>query len=153
MHTVNEIRYVAYGVPDLDSERAFYRDKWGLREVQADEDTAYFAAEGSDELYVVRLRKSPVKRVDVIGLAAISQEAVDELFCRVKAANCQIIFAPQALRSLGGGYGFRFFSPDGLSFERLPVAPRYRRRLVTSCSTPRNTKRRPNSSSMSSVFA
>jgi catechol 2,3-dioxygenase-like lactoylglutathione lyase family enzyme len=117
MSAVTEIRYVAYGVTDFESERTFYRDKWGLREVKADSETAYFAAAGSPDLFVVRLRKSTVKRVDVIGLAAPDRAAVDELFERVKGANCRIIFAPRELDSFGGGYGFRFFSPDGLSFE------------------------------------
>jgi catechol 2,3-dioxygenase-like lactoylglutathione lyase family enzyme len=117
MSAVSEIRYVAYGVPDFESERTFYRDKWGLREVKADGQSAHFAAAGSDELYVVRLRKSPVKRVDVISLAAPDRVSVDQLFERVKAAKCQIIFSPRALDAFGGGYGFRFFSPDGLSFE------------------------------------
>jgi catechol 2,3-dioxygenase-like lactoylglutathione lyase family enzyme len=117
MSAVTEIRYVAYGVTDFESERTFYRDKWGLREVKADSETAYFAAAGSPDLFVVRLRKSTVKRVDVIGLAAPDRAAVDELFERVQGANCRIIFAPRELDSFGGGYGFRFFSPDGLSFE------------------------------------
>jgi catechol-2,3-dioxygenase len=117
MNAVSEIRYVAYGVTDFESERAFYRDKWGLREVKADDHSAYFAALGSDELYVVRLRKSTVKRVDVISLAAPDRGAVDQLFEQVNAAQCKIIFAPRTLESFGGGYGFRFFSPDGLSFE------------------------------------
>ena len=131
MNSVTEIRYVAYGVPDFDSERLFYRDKWGLREVQADSDTAYLSAAGSEELYVVKLRKSPVKRVDVISLAAEHRAAVDELFERVTAASSKIIFPPRSLKSFGGGYGFRFFSPDGLPFEissdvargtRIPIA-------------------------------
>lgn len=117
MSAVNEIRYVAYGVPDLEGERAFYRQKWGLREVRADSEAVHFAAEGSDALYVVRLRQSAVKRVDVISLAANDRQTVDQLFQRVRTANCQVIFPPQSLRSFGGGYGFRFFSPDGLSFE------------------------------------
>jgi catechol-2,3-dioxygenase len=117
MSAVSEIRYVAYGVPDFESERSFYRDKWGLREVKADDATAYFAVAGSDELFVVRLRKSPVKRVDVISLAAPDRASVDQLFERVTAANCQIQFAPRALDQFGAGYGFRFFSPDGLPFE------------------------------------
>lgn len=117
MSAVSEIRYVAYGVPDFESERTFYRDKWGLREVKADHAFAYFAAAGCEELYVVRLRKSAVKRIDVISLAAPNRATVDQLFGRVQAAACQIIFAPRILHSFGGGYGFRFFSPDGLPFE------------------------------------
>jgi catechol 2,3-dioxygenase-like lactoylglutathione lyase family enzyme len=117
MSAVSEIRYVAYGVTDFESERSFYRDKWGLREVQADGQLAYFAADGSDELYVVKLRQASEKRVDVISLAAPGRAAINQLFERVQAANCRIIFPPRALDQFGGGYGFRFFSPDGLSFE------------------------------------
>ena len=117
MARVTEIRYVGYGVPELDAERAFYRDKWGLREVAADDSMAYFAAHGADELYVVRLRQSEQKRIDVIALAADSREDVDALFGQVEAAGCRTIFAPKPLDGLGGGYGFRFFSPDGLPFE------------------------------------
>jgi catechol 2,3-dioxygenase-like lactoylglutathione lyase family enzyme len=117
MSSITEIRYVAYGVPDFEGERTFYREQWGLREVKADAETAYFAADGGEELYVVRLRKSPIKRIDVISLAARDREAVKGLHERVKASGSQVIHAPQNLQSFGGGYGFRFFSPDGLSFE------------------------------------
>jgi catechol-2,3-dioxygenase len=132
MNAVSEIRYVAYGVTDFESECAFYRDKWGLRDVKSDAASAYFAAAGSDEPYVVRVRKSSVKRVDVIGFAAPDRAAVDQLFRQVQAAHCKIIFSPRELDVFGAGYGFRFFSPDGLSFEissdvargRLqPIAP------------------------------
>jgi len=117
MSKVTEIRFVGYGVPDLEAERAFYRDQWGLREVRATDDLVYFAADGNDEPYVVRLRKDPVKRIDVIGLATNTRADVDALHANVAHAGCRIIFAPKQLDSFGGGYGFRFFSPDGLSFE------------------------------------
>lgn len=117
MARVGEIRFVGYGVPDLEAERAFYRDKWGLREVCAQDGLVHFAAQGHDELYVVRLRSAPEKRIDVIGLVADSAAAVDELFSRVRDAKCRIIFTPKPLETLGGGYGFRFFSPDGMAFE------------------------------------
>jgi catechol 2,3-dioxygenase-like lactoylglutathione lyase family enzyme len=117
MNAVSEIRSVAYGVPDLESERAFYRDKWGLREVKADDKSAWFAAAGSDELYVVRLRQSTLKRVELISLAAPDRGSVDQLFKQVEAAKCRIMFAPRELDGFGAGYVFRFFSPDGLPFE------------------------------------
>ena len=117
MSKVSEIRYVGYGVTDLERERAFYRDHWGLKEVAERDGMVYFAAEGSDELCVVRLRPSCENRIDVIALAADSRSDVDVLYERVSAQGCQIIFAPQTLSGFGGGYGFRFFSQDGLSFE------------------------------------
>jgi catechol 2,3-dioxygenase-like lactoylglutathione lyase family enzyme len=117
MSRVSEIRFVGYAVADLAAEAAFYEHQWGLRAVAAPEGMKYLAAEGHDELYVVRLRQAAERSVDVIALATGSQGDVDALHAKVADAGCRIIFAPRALDSLGGGYGFRFFSPDGLPFE------------------------------------
>lgn len=117
MSRVSEIRYVAYGVTDLETERRFYRDDWGLIEVAERDGQVYFAAEGGEEFCVVRLRQAPEKRIDTIGLAAGSRHDVDALFEKVQASGARIISAPAELDRLGGGYGFRFFSPDGLPFE------------------------------------
>src|SRR5438874_203403 len=89
MARVTEIRYVGYGVPNLEAERAFYRDQWGLREVAEVEGIVYFAAEGTDERYVVRLRPSGEKRIDVIGLAADTRADVDQLCAQVREAGCK----------------------------------------------------------------
>ncbi|AHE55128.1 VOC family protein [Sphingomonas sanxanigenens] len=117
MSRVTEIRHVGYGVPDLAAERAFYADQWKLVEAGEEAGMVHFAAEGGEELYVVRLRQSAEKRIDVIALAADDRAAVDGLHGRVVASGCRIIFAPRDLETPGGGYGFRFFSPDGLPFE------------------------------------
>jgi len=117
MSRVTEIRYVGYAVPDLEAERAFYRDVWGLSEVGEKDGMVHFAAVGGEELYVTRLRQSETKRIDVIALATSSRADVDALHDKVVASGCRIIFAPKELETLGGGYGFRFFSHDGLTFE------------------------------------
>src|SRR5687768_10160903 len=49
MVRVNEIRYVGYGVTDLDAEVAFYRDVWGLRQTTTHQGMIYFAAQGHEE--------------------------------------------------------------------------------------------------------
>lgn len=131
MSRVTEIRYVGYGVPDIEAESAFYADQWKLVEAGDKEGMTYFAADGGEEGYVVRLRQSDDKRVDVIALAADSRSDVDALHHRVAASGCKIIFTPKELESLGGGYGFRFFSPDGLPFEiSCDVARRTARTLA-----------------------
>lgn len=117
MSRVTDIRFVGYAVTDLEAERAFYRDKWGLREVAAADGMVYLAAEGSPELYVVRLRQAEIQRVDVIAMATETNADVDTLHDKVVEAGCRIIHAPQALAGFGGGYGFRFFGKDGLSFQ------------------------------------
>ena len=103
MSRVSEIRYVGYALPDLQAERAFYRDKWGLQEVGEQDGRVHFAAAGQDEPFVVRLREDPVARVDVIALAAPTRADVDALHQRVLAAGCREIFAPRALATPGGG--------------------------------------------------
>lgn len=115
--SVTDIRYVGYGLPDVQAERTFYRDVWGLREAASQEGCHYFAAEGDDEPFVVRLRAAQDRRVDVIALAADNRTSVTELFAKVKADGCRIIFEPKNLAGFGGGYGFRFFHKDGLPFE------------------------------------
>ena len=117
MAKVSEIRYVGYAVTDIAAEGAFYRDTWGLREAGEQDDMLHFAAEGHDELYVVRLRAADQNSIDIIALAADSRADVDILHDKIVASGCRIVFAPKELETLGGGYGFRFFSHDGLPFE------------------------------------
>jgi catechol 2,3-dioxygenase-like lactoylglutathione lyase family enzyme len=117
MSRVTEIRYVGYGVEDFDAERAFYANDWGLVEVEATDEMVWFKTHGHDEHHVVRLHRSDANHVEVMALAANTREDVDALHARIMAAGCKVIFAPKVLEAPGGGYGFRFFSPDGLPFE------------------------------------
>lgn len=117
MSRVTEIRYVGYGVQAFDAERAFYVEKWGLREVAAEGDLAWLRTEGGDEPCTLRLRRSEANHLDVIALAAGSRADVDALHTAVLAAQCRVVHAPQALTSPGGGHGFRCFTPDGLPLE------------------------------------
>ena len=77
MAAVTDIRFVGYGVPDLEAERAFYRDKWRLAEAGEHSGLVYFAVEGSSEPCAVRLRAADTRRVDVIELAAAARADVD----------------------------------------------------------------------------
>jgi catechol 2,3-dioxygenase-like lactoylglutathione lyase family enzyme len=117
MSRVTEIRYVGFGVEDFDAEARFYEEVWGLDPVARSEGEAWVKTPGHDEHHVVGLRKADANRVDVIALAADSRADVDALCDKVKAAGCRIVHAPRELATPGGGYGFRFFSPDGLQFE------------------------------------
>ena len=117
MSRVTEIRFVGYGVADLDAEAGFYANVWGLERVASDDGMAWLKTQGHDEHHVVRLRKAEVNRCDVIALAAASRADVEALHQRVVASGCKGVTAPADLASPGGGYGFRFFSPDGLLFE------------------------------------
>lgn len=131
MARVSEIRFVGYAVPDLAAERRFYADVWGLTEVAADDGMAYFAAEGTDEKYVVRLREDATQRIDVIAWAAETRGDVDVLFEQVKANDGKIISEPHELDTLGGGYGFRFFDPNGFTLQIAADVERGTKRELT----------------------
>jgi catechol 2,3-dioxygenase-like lactoylglutathione lyase family enzyme len=84
----------------------------------------WLRTQGGSEHHVVRLRADESNRIDVIALAAASRADVDALAARVRSAGARLINEPLPLTSPGGGYGFRFFSPDGLPFEiSSDVAP------------------------------
>ncbi|MXO60989.1 oxidoreductase [Altererythrobacter salegens] len=117
MSRVTDIRYVGYGVDDFETERAFYTDDWGLVEIAAADGMAWFKAQGDGEHHVVRLHRSDANHVEVIALAADTRGDVDALHAKVSQAGCKVVHPPLDLDAPGGGYGFRFFSPDGLPFE------------------------------------
>ncbi len=116
MSRVSEIRYVAYSVTDLATEASFYTDVWGLERVPSDDGMVWLKTQGHDEHHVVRLRQGADNRVDLIMLAAANRADVDVLAAKVAAAGATISREPHDLTSPGGGYGFRFFTPDGLQF-------------------------------------
>lgn len=117
MARVNEIRFVGYGVTDIETEKQFYIDAWCLEEVKSDSETAYLAAPGSTAGYSVRLRKTDESRIDVISWSAKDRQEVDALLPQVEKAGGKIISHPGELTGLGGGYGFRFFDPVGFVVE------------------------------------
>lgn len=117
MSRVTEIRYVGYAVTDLEAERDFYVDQWGLEPVPSDDGMAWFKAPGHDEHHVVRLRSGDANRIDVIALAADSRADVDAICARVSASGARIVHEPRELTTPGGGYGFRCFTPDGMVME------------------------------------
>jgi len=131
MTRVTEIRYVGYGVTDLEAERAYYADVFGLEAVPSEDGMAWFKAQGHDEHHVIRLRQAEENRVDVIALAADSRADVDALHGNVAAAGCRIVHDPRDLTTPGGGYGFRFFSPDGLQLEISADVARGSKREIT----------------------
>lgn len=114
---VTDLRYVGYAVSDFEAERDFYKGIWGLREVACGDGIAYFAAEGSAEPFIVRIRQTEHRGLDVLGLAAASAKDVDQLHERLRNDGVKIVAEPEKLNRPGGGYGFRFFDIDGHVLE------------------------------------
>lgn len=117
MPRVNDIRYIGYGVTDLDAEKRFYIESWKLEEVPSQDDMVYLVAPGSSATYSVRLRKTDEPRIDVIAWSAKDRAEVDALVSQVENAGGKLINKPHDLTSNGGGYGFRFFDINGFTIE------------------------------------
>jgi len=114
---VNDIRYVGYGVTDLEAEKQFYIESWKLEEVPSPGDMVYLVTPGSKAGYSVRLRQTDEPRIDVISWSAKDRQEVDALVSQVEKAGGKLINQPHELDSFGGGYGFRFFDTNGFTIE------------------------------------
>lgn len=117
MARVSDVRFIAYAVPDLEAERRFYVDTWGLIEVASEEGLVHLAAPGSPEKFVVRLRQAAERSVELVGWAAETRADVDALHAHLTEIGAKIIAPPAPLSGLGGGYGFRVFDLDGHALE------------------------------------
>lgn len=114
---VTDLHYVAHAVPDLAAERKFYGETWGLTEVEEQDGKVYFAAEGSEHPFVVRLRQDDEKKTDLIGFSAASRSDVDAIFAQAVAAGAKVIAEPGSAEGPAGGYAARFFDPEGRAIE------------------------------------
>ncbi|KAA9160715.1 oxidoreductase [Amycolatopsis acidicola] len=129
-HLITHLRHVDIAMPDFERQRAFYTGLWGLTDVGGDTDVRFLAAEGSPERYIVRLRKSPEKRLDLVAFGAATPADVDLLAERLAGAGVNLVHEPKALQTLGGGYGVRFFDGDGRVVEvSAGVETRVHRRI------------------------
>ncbi|RZF60668.1 oxidoreductase [Sphingomonas populi] len=114
---VSHVRYVALAVPDLLTEAEFFETTWGLTREAEHEGCLYFAARGSAEPFILRLRQTAERRTDLFALAALSAAHVDQLHDSLTSEGVEIVSTPAALEQPGGGYGFRFFDFEGRLVE------------------------------------
>lgn len=114
---ITHIRHFDIAVPDFEKQVEFYKNHWGLTVQHDDGNVVYFAAEGSPEQYVTRVRRSDDKRLDLVAFGAADRESVDKLAQDLSSAGVQLVSEPDVLQTLGGGYGFRFFDLEGRTVE------------------------------------
>lgn len=114
---ISHVRYIAHAVPDFKAALSFYRDTWGLSEVASDSAVSFLAAEASSEPYVLRLRQATEKHLDLIGFGVRTVEEIDVVAASLAKAGVRLEREPQRQDTPGGGYGFRFFDPDGRLVE------------------------------------
>jgi len=134
---ITHLRHVDLAVPDFEAQLDFFTSTWGLTSEHSDSGLAFLAAEGSPEQYVVRLRQSPDKRIDLISFGAATPADVDTLAQQVAADGVTLVSEPGTLQTPGGGYGFRFFDNEGRTVEvSADVAVRQHRKIEEGESIP-----------------
>ncbi|GAA3777758.1 VOC family protein [Microbacterium kribbense] len=134
---ITHIRHFDIAVPDFEKQIEFYKNHWGLTVQHDDGDVVYFAAEGSPEQYVTRVRRSADKRLDLVAFGAADRASVDTLAQDLIQAGVKLVFEPTDLQTLGGGYGFRFFDLEGRTVEvSTDVAVRQHRKIERRESIP-----------------
>jgi catechol 2,3-dioxygenase-like lactoylglutathione lyase family enzyme len=134
---ITHLRHVDLAVPDYRSQLDFYTSTWGLTAEHTDTGLTFLAAEGSPEQYVVRLRESADKRIDLISFGAADAADVDTLAGRLATDGVQLVTEPGDLHTPGGGYGFRFFDNEGRTVEiSSDVAVRQHRQIEEGESIP-----------------
>jgi catechol 2,3-dioxygenase-like lactoylglutathione lyase family enzyme len=127
---ITHLRHVDIAVPDYEKQVAFYSEKWGLADIGGEDGLTHFAAVGSPEQYIVRVRRAPEKRLDLVAFGATDRQSVDTLAARLIAAGVPLVGEPDALQTPGGGYGFRFFDLEGRTVEiSADVEDRVHRRV------------------------
>jgi len=135
---ITHLRYVALASPTYDATVTFYRDIWGLYPVAHTRDVAFLGAVGSPEPYIIRVRAAAERRCDLIAFGARDAAAVDQLASTLAHDGVRLTAEPSALDTPGGGYGFRFFDPDGRQVEvSADVAAKPFRELQPQESIPR----------------
>src|SRR5215470_10093295 len=107
------LRSIELGVPDLERSSDFYRQVWGLEDVLSEGDTIHLRGTGAEH-HVVTLRQTPKAALLAVHFAASHRKAVTELHAKAKSFGADGVSELGELpRSAGGGFGFRFSTPEG----------------------------------------
>ena len=96
------------------NRRSFYTKIWALEEVSSEGACVHFRATGGEH-HVLTIRERPKPSLLGVHFSAPDRAAVDALCARAKGYGIEGAGDPAPLAgAAGGGYGFRFETPDGL---------------------------------------
>lgn len=111
---VTGVRSVELGVPDLRQSSEFYTKVWGLEQAAAEGNAVHLRGTGVEH-HLLTLRQHGKPTLISVDCAAPDHATVDALYARAKGHGIDVGGNPAPLPpSAGGGYGFRFRTPDGL---------------------------------------
>jgi catechol 2,3-dioxygenase len=111
---VTGVRSVELGVRNLHQSAEFYTKLWALEEITSEGDAIMFRGT-CGEHHLLTLRERPKPSLLGVHFAAADRATVDQLCGKTRGFGIKIVSEPAPLSvAAGGGYGFRFETPDGL---------------------------------------
>lgn len=114
---VTGVRSIELGVRDLQQSAEFYTKVWALEEVGADGDGVHLRGTGAEH-HVLTLRERPKPGLLNVNFATQDRASVDQLCAKAKNYGIKVLSEPAPLpAAAGGGYGFRFQSPEGFAMS------------------------------------
>src|SRR3984957_19654229 len=111
---VSGVRSIELGVRDLQQSADFYTKVWALEQVGSEGDATHLRGTGSEH-HLLTIRQRPKPALLGVNFAAPDRAAVDQLCAKAKSYGVKVSGDPAPMPgSSGGGYGFRFETPEGL---------------------------------------
>jgi catechol 2,3-dioxygenase-like lactoylglutathione lyase family enzyme len=111
---VTGVRSIELGVRDLQQSVDFYTKAWALEEVAADGAAVHLRATGGEH-HVLTIRERGKPSLLGVNFATQDRASVDQLCGKAKSYGVKVMGEPGLLpAAAGGGYGFRFETPEGL---------------------------------------
>ena len=111
---VTGVRSIELGVRNLAQSADFYNKVWALEEISTEGDAVHFRGTGTEH-HLLTLREQPKPALLGVNFASPDRASVDQLHGKTKGYGVKVLGEPGPMpASAGGGYGFRFETPEGL---------------------------------------
>lgn len=108
---VDFLRGIAMHAPQMTETADFYKQVWGLEQLDTKSDTVYLRGTGS-EPYIYSLRNAANFGIEYINLGVNSRERLEGLYTQLVNESDSLESEPHEIATPGGGYGFTMRDPD-----------------------------------------
>lgn len=98
--------------PDIDAHASFFANVWGLTPVRHSGDLRFFAGTGTDP-YCLALVPGPLPGLAAVTFRCASEDAMNAVVARAKAAGCAVSDGPDPASRPGGGRMIDLREPRG----------------------------------------
>jgi catechol-2,3-dioxygenase len=96
----------------------FYTEVWGLRVVERDTDGAWLRGTGENH-HVLALQEAPQNGLGCVSFAVATPADVDDAARALQQHGVPLLEGPRKSARPGGGYGLRFYDPEGRVVELI----------------------------------